>query len=270
MKLRGVARSHGGLLRAKNEDAFFVDDELGMYAVADGMGGAARGEVASRMVIDAVTEYIRRFVETGITDPARYDYYDSDLSPRANTLLQAVHLANRLVFDIAQADSRHRGMGATLATLMLDEDDALIAHVGDSRVYLFRAGRFAQLTADHRLTHDLKRRGLQDTPSVAAAGLENVLTRAMGSRGQVSPELRRIPLEDDDLFLICSDGLSDMVREDMIGEVLAMNRSVPQKANDLIELALANGGRDNVTVILVAVEHGRRLKSLLNMITKSN
>ena len=102
------------------------------------------------------------------------------------------------------------------------------------------------------------------------AGMENVLTRAMGHRGQVLPELRRIPLEEEDLFLICSDGLSDMVQEGMIGEVLAMNRSAPQKASDLVELALANGGRDNVTVVLVTAEHGHRLKSLLNKITKSN
>ena len=111
MRLKGAARTHQGLHRAKNEDAFHVSDELGLFAVADGMGGAARGEVASRMVIEAITDYIRRFVEEAITDPERYDYYDSNISPRANTLLQAIHLANRLVYDIAQADSRHRRHG---------------------------------------------------------------------------------------------------------------------------------------------------------------
>ena len=268
-KLVGSARTDKGLKRENNEDSFLADDSLGLYLIADGMGGAAGGELASRLVTEAVGDYVRRYMEKPIFMSERYDFFDSRLSDRANTLMQAIYLANSLVFDAAQQEAGHKGMGSTLAAIMVDGENAFIVHVGDSRVYLSRSGRFVRLTVDHRLSDDPKMRGVIDPDATIMNDMGNILTRAMGIRDFVEPDFTSLPLVEGDLFLICSDGLSDMVEDEVITKVLAMDRSLDQKAKDLINLALAGGGRDNITLILVSAG-ATGLKGLLNKITKGN
>ncbi|MFH1139308.1 MAG: protein phosphatase 2C domain-containing protein [Pseudomonadota bacterium] len=262
-KLVGAGQSHVGLRRSNNEDSYFFDDELGLYLVADGMGGAASGELASRMTADAVAGYVRSFYGKSLGEPGRYDFFDAAMSPRANTLLQGIHLANRLVYDAAHKNDRNSGMGSTLAVVFRDDDHVLAVNVGDSRVFLSRQGKFEQLTADHRLADDPKYRGLVNPEATIMSQMGHTLTRAMGVRREVDPDVQRLPLREGDLFLLCSDGLSDMVEPDMIAEVLSLDRSLESKARDLIELALAGGGRDNVTAVLAQSEAKSRLKSLL-------
>lgn len=269
-KLPAAARTNVGLKRSNNEDAYFLDEDLGLFLVADGMGGAASGEVASEMVSKAIADYVRRYVEEDIEFGDRYGFYDARLTTRANTLMQAIHLANSLVYDAAHHEKQHKGMGATLAALMTDEDHVLVVNVGDSRIYRCRDARLDRLTVDHRMTDDPKMRGVFEQGASIVNEMGNVLTRAMGVHQVVEPDLTRHPLRSGDSFLICSDGLSDMVEDEMIGRIMAMERSLDQKAKDLVDLALAGGGYDNVTVVLAGYETQGRLKRVLHIITKNN
>ena len=256
--------------RTNNEDAYYLADDIGLYLVADGMGGAARGEVASQMIAEAVGDYVRRYVDMDIGALDRYDFFDPRLSLRANTLMQAIHLANSLVYNSSIKGKDHKGMGSTVAAIMFDGDDLLVANVGDSRVYRSRPFELARLTDDHRLAHDPKMKGIIDPTSTMITNMGNVLTRAMGVSPDVEPDLSSLPYEEGDIFLLASDGLTDMVPDEMIAEVLQLERPLEKKVKDLIQLALANGGTDNVTVVLTEVTIPGRFEKFLNKITKSN
>ena len=141
-KLIGSAASHEGLKRGNNEDAYFIHDGLGLFVVADGMGGAASGEVASRIVVETISDYVRRYGDQPSEAPDRFDFFDKNLSLRANTLVQASLLANAAVYDSAKENDMHSGMGSTLASVMLDGESILVLNVGDSRIFRFRDGTF--------------------------------------------------------------------------------------------------------------------------------
>jgi len=258
------------LKRENNEDSLFLDNALGLYLVADGMGGAASGEVASRLVAETVAGYVKRYVELPLENPTRFDSFNGSLSPRANTLMQGIHQANSLVFTKAKQETRHKGMGSTLAVLMEDEDKILVANVGDSRVFRSRKGQLDQLTVDHRLADDPKFKGMINPEATIMSTMGNTLTRAMGVRERVHPDLHQMSYQEGDVYLLCSDGLSDMVPVEMVAKILPMSSSPDVKAKDLIELALAGGGRDNVTVIVVQVFQEKGLKKLFNRLTSSS
>ncbi|MEW6262112.1 MAG: protein phosphatase 2C domain-containing protein [Thermodesulfobacteriota bacterium] len=264
LKFTSAALSHPGLKRSNNEDCFVADETLGLFLVADGMGGAASGEVASKLASETVSHYFRHYADRDLEASQRFDYHNPDLSPRANTLLQAIFLANSLVHDTARKDERHKGMGSTLAVLMVDNNGILVVHVGDSRVYRSRDGELTRLTVDHRLADDLKLKGMVDPEGTIITRMGNTLTRSIGVRETVEPEVTFTSVMEGDLFLICSDGLSDMVQEEMVGKVLALERPLPKKAQDLIDLALAGGGRDNITAVLVSATAPGRLKSFFS------
>lgn len=264
--MAGVARTDPGLKRKRNEDSFFLDNSLGLYLVADGMGGAASGELASKLVAETVGNYVGHYSKQPLDSPERYDYNEPDLSEKANTLLQGVHLANSLVYEASHREDENQGMGSTVAAVMADGDWTLIVNVGDSRVMRSSRGELYRLTVDHRVLEDPMFRDVVDPGTTIITRMGNVLTRAMGVRQELEPDFYQIPLEEGDIFLICSDGLTDMVSEDVIAKVLAMDRSLAKKADDLIELALAGGGKDNVTVILIETVQPGRLKGLLNRI----
>ncbi|MFH1092322.1 MAG: protein phosphatase 2C domain-containing protein [Pseudomonadota bacterium] len=265
-KLIGVGGSNPGLKRTNNEDSFRLDNALGLYLLADGMGGAASGELASRLTAETVVDYVRRYVERPLEDEERYASFDGQLSSRANTLLQALHLANSLLYQASHQDDQHKGMGSTFSAVMHDNDHVLVTNVGDSRVFRLRAGVMERLTVDHRLLEDPKMKGVINPGATIINSMGNTLTRAMGVRSEVEPDLYRLPLAEGDLFLVCSDGLSDMVQEEMIASVLQMERNGEQKVKDLIDLALAGGGRDNITVVICETQSPGRLKGLLSRI----
>jgi protein phosphatase len=269
VKLVGAGRTDVGLKRSNNEDSWFLDNDLGLYIVADGMGGAASGELASKMVVETIADYVRHYVRQAREDDQRFDYHDRKLSDRANTLMQAIHLANRLVFNAAHNHDAHQGMGSTLAALMCDEGDVLVANVGDSRIFRSRGPQFVRLTVDHRLADDPKMKGVIDPTATFMETMGHTLTRAMGVAEVVDADLTRLPVEEGDLYLLCSDGLTDMVNEDMIAKVLAMDRALEQKATDLVDLALAGGGVDNVTALLVGAGPSGLLKGLFSKFTRS-
>ena len=269
-KLAGAARTDVGLKRETNEDAHLCDDALGLYLLADGMGGHAAGDVASRMVVQTVSDYIRHFLDKPADAPDRLQMRDETLSDRANTVLQAIQLANQVVHQAAENKKAYRGMGSTVVLLLADGEDLLLAHVGDSRAYRCRGGRLERLTVDHRLAEDPQFKGvIENYESTMIARIGHTLTRAMGVHPQVAPDIQRLEVLPGDLFLVCSDGLYDMVSAEMIEKVLAAEEDLAAKSGQLVDLALAGGGKDNVTVILVqATGRGQRLKKLLNRFSK--
>ncbi len=252
MRLSHGGSSHVGRKRAHNEDAFLLLPEERLWCVADGMGGHASGEVASKLAVEEMAEFFRT---TGADDDATWPYpLDPSLGYDENRLLTAVRVANLRIHERAGADERLHGMGTTLvaASFPAEADMLLVAHVGDSRAYLLRGGTLRQLTEDHSLLNDV-RRSRQLTPEeIEAFPHKNVIVRALGMDPDVEVDLVREPLEPGDLVLLCSDGLTGMVPDPRIAEILRGARAEPRRAaQELIDAANAAGGADNVTCVLV-------------------
>lgn len=178
--------------------------------------------------------------------------------------MQGIHLANRLVHHTAKTNPEYHGMGSTLAVIMTDDPGLWLVNVGDSRILRMRDHQLKRLTVDHRVSDDPKLKGIINSEASIMSNLGTTLTRAMGIRDQVDPDVHQATIHDQDLFLICSDGLTDTVEEDQIERILSLERSIDRRARDLIDLALANGGHDNVTVILAEAHTRRKLKGLLS------
>jgi serine/threonine protein phosphatase PrpC len=243
-----AAATHVGR-RTNNEDAFCVEPELGLYAVADGMGGYEGGEVASKLTVEALVSFFRR--EAGDAECTWPFGMDRALSVEENRLRVAVRLAH------AEVASRKSGllaqMGSTVAALTVGEREAVIAHVGDSRVYRLRGGALVQLTRDHSLMAEMQAAGAH-VPPREECSYANVITRALGMEGAPGPDLRREPLEPDDVYLLCTDGLTERLGEPCIAELLALPTAEACRA--LVEGAYGAGGRDNITCVVIRVVRG--------------
>ncbi len=254
MRLGFAGLSHVGLQRSVNEDAFLLLPEEGLFAVADGMGGHASGEVASRIAVEEMAEFFRL---TGRDPDATWPFAEErGRTPEENRLLAAVKLANQRIWERAQTEGRLHGMGTTLvglsASLAPGPRRAVVAHVGDSRAYLLRGGALAQLTRDHSLLEDLKRVQPLTDEEIRAFPHKNVIVRALGMHERVEVDLLQLALEEGDLLLLCCDGLSGQVPERRIAELLrAGRRDLPRAAASLVDAANAAGGNDNVTCVLV-------------------
>lgn len=245
MKPAAFGLSDVGRCRETNEDHYSCDASLGLFTVADGMGGHAAGEVASRLAVEAVVESFRRQAPT---DPG----LDPDRAPQE--LRSAVSEANRRIVESIQSNSERRGMGTTLVILLVLEDRAFIGHVGDSRAYLLRDGRLRRLTADHSWVYDQVRAGLLSDSDAHRHPLRNIVTRALGSSPQVTTDVAEEPVRAGDVFLLCSDGLTSMLQDDEIETSLSRNGNDPESAcRKLIEAANSRGGEDNTTVVVVSM-----------------
>jgi protein phosphatase len=227
-----------------------VFDDLSLYVVADGMGGHAAGEVASLMAVQTVRD---AFLEAGAdTQPSGREY------DPARRLVWAIEQANQRIYTAGLENQDLAGMGTTVAAVWAHHDAAYIAHVGDSRVYRSRGGTLDQVTADHSLINDYLSRGIMTPDEAAAHPMKHVLIRALGTAPTVSVDVQRLVMEPGDLFLLCSDGLSNVVP---VGELAAMlskpdSPELGAQCQALIETANRHGGLDNITVVLVlAGEH---------------
>lgn len=225
-----------GLRRAKNEDSCAVVPNRGLLAVADGMGGAAGGEVASRIFTDTT-------VETFSGVPAT--------EQEATVWVQdAFRLANEKIRGHASGNPHCKDMGCTAEVLAFHGEGFVIGHVGDSRSYLFRRGQLRQLTRDHSLVQEQVEQGLLSIEQAKSHSLRNVILRAVGVSDMLAVDLVRGKCLAGDIFLLCSDGLHDMVGDELIRDILALQEGVPAKAAKLIEAARSAGGYDNITVVL--------------------
>lgn len=246
----GFGLTHVGRKRKSNQDAFLVDNELGLYVVADGMGGHAAGEVASQEAVEAVYNIIK----PGLRDlkPLR-DPLSEDAARQACRLVEAaVQGATYMVYSIAEQDRRKSGMGTTISALVVSGDYAVVGQVGDSRVYRIIGGEAEQLTEDHTLIAWQLKQGLITPQEASVSPHRNVITRAVGSRDYVEVDTRIVGITKGDRFLLCSDGLHGYLRmEDIMPIVDTGGETAVQQ---FIDLANQRGGRDNITAILVELD----------------
>lgn len=238
MTAKAAALTSTGRVRSSNEDAFGYETEHGIYVVCDGMGGAAGGEIASRIAVDTV---LGRMTAQNGTETA------------GERLHEAIAEANRAVLGRAENDTGLAGMGTTLVALLLKDGPALIAHAGDSRCYLFRKGKLLRETHDHSLVDEQVRLGTMTQEDAERSPFRSVITRAIGTQRSVTEDQLEVEVEKGDVFLLCTDGLTREVNETRIAEILGGEDDLEGKARQLIEAANEAGGRDNVTCLMVEV-----------------
>lgn len=240
-----------GCVRTNNEDNFGYDRRVGIYVVCDGMGGQAAGEVASRLAVETIMDYFQKGAQTGSfpkIGPQSREY-----SKRANALASAIHAANKKIYQAASADVDQAGMGSTVVAAVVEGNFLSIAHVGDSRIYLIRGGAIQQLTHDHSLVMEQVRRGLISEAEAEESDMQNIIIRALGSEETVEPDLDDLVLHPDDLLLLASDGLTRMVKDDRLLEIISVSKSLQLACQGLIAAAREAGGDDNITCLLVRV-----------------
>ncbi len=239
-----------GRRRPHNEDSFLCDDQLGLYVVCDGVGGNAKGEVASAESVDLVQSWVRRWKATLDGYAAERTEENANLVRRL--LESAVQSACYMVFGMGQLDPRQKGMSSTLSSLLVTSGTGFIAQVGDSRVYLARGGKVVQLTEDHTLVNFRLKLGLITPEEAASAPGKNVITRAVGHQDYVEVDTLDIETEPGDRFLLCSDGLHGYLRDGELDDHMEGERE--EVADRLIALANDRGGRDNITVVVCDME----------------
>ncbi|MCX7169866.1 MAG: Stp1/IreP family PP2C-type Ser/Thr phosphatase [Proteobacteria bacterium] len=246
-----VSRSDAGMVRSHNEDAIYLNPALGLAILADGMGGYNAGEVASGMVTTLLgSELEKAFVQQ---EPL---LLDGDGKRRAHQLLETeIARANHAVYQAAQSQPQYAGMGTTLVMALFYDNNMTVAHIGDSRLYRLRGEEFMQITRDHSLLQEQIDSGMLTVEQARHSQNKNLVTRAVGVDPSVEPEIRDYPTLPGDIYLFCSDGLNDMVEDEEIGttvQMLAANLELA--ATQLVQMANDNGGRDNVSVILVRIK----------------
>ena len=250
-KFAAVELSDTGRVRDHNEDAIGCVKDIGLWVLADGMGGYNAGEVASgiavKTVIDLVEEACKREDRADIETGTGY-------MRQTIVLRDAIHRANKIINQTAQSQPQCEGMGTTLVACLFFDNRLSIAHVGDSRLYRMRDNRFEQITMDHSLLQELVDRGFYSQEEASRSTNRNYVTRALGVESGVEVEVQEIDIEKGDYILMCSDGLPDMVEdEDIHLTISTFNNNIDTIGQQLIKLANDNGGRDNVSVVLVHV-----------------
>jgi len=251
LRIEAGARTDLGRVRKNNEDCYEVQPTLNLYVLSDGMGGEAHGEVASALAVQTIMTHIQQ-AENSHSTPT-FGEPQPDVSERTNRLASAIHLANRKVFEMASANAGHKGMGATIVAAWIEGQKLSLAHVGDSRAYLLRAGSLDQLTADHSLVAEKVRIGILTPQEADASELQSVLTRAVGTKEDVDVDADEQMLLVGDSLLLCSDGLSRMVTDPEIASTLLTSTSAQNAADRLVDLANENGGVDNISVIVLRI-----------------
>jgi protein phosphatase len=239
-----------GKKRQLNEDDLFLDDALGLYLVADGMGGHRAGEIASKLVVETISNYVKDSKETGNNDRAMD--YDETLSLEANRLLSGIQLSNKVVHEAALGNNSYRGMGSTVSAVYFTDDTLIAANVGDSPIYLIRDDNIKLLSMPHTV---LAEQAALNPENAERLGVEfrHVLTRAMGTEESVDADLFEIQCFKNDTLVISTDGLSDKASPEEILE-LVKNNKLKTACQRLVELANDRGGDDNVTAIVLKVK----------------
>lgn len=236
MRLRVGARTHVGRVRQLNEDVYLLRAQQGLFVVCDGIGGSPSGELASQVASDTILARLAEADADVPAAPAQGRY-----RPRTSLLAEAVRHSNERVYDRARKDRRHRGMGTTVVSAWVAENVASIAHVGDSRAYLWYGDRLVALTCDHSLA------------SANVNDEESALVRALGREPDVDVDLTEVPVRRGDYLVLCSDGLTRMVPEAALARVIRELRDPQRICDRLVDLANRNGGVDNITVVVVEV-----------------
>jgi PPM family protein phosphatase len=254
LEVKASGLSDVGLQREGNEDAFSIQSSLGLYIVADGMGGHLAGEVASRVAVDVVVQSFRKWSEANTPEDELFGLPETALSTAGNYVLSSIRLANRVVYEMATQYEEYSGMGTTIGALLVTPDLIVAANVGDSRVYMVRDGGIERMSRDHTIVSEHIEMGVMTEEEAAQSSLRHILTRNLGSAEHVDAEVFEIVPSGKDRFILCTDGLTDLADD---GEILGLakeERDPAQLCKKLIDLALGRGGHDNTTVVSVFVE----------------
>lgn len=235
MKFLSFGKSSIGMKRTHNEDAFYRNDGYGLYIVADGMGGHKAGEVASNMAVDSIKNYMLNLKAID-----------------EHSLVDGIYVANNLIFKAAAANAQYNGMGTTIVSLYMEGKTAFLCHVGDSRAYLLRGAKLEKLTEDHTYVNEQFKIGLITEKQMETHSMRNVLTRSLGFSEQLKVESQRLDTHAGDRYILCSDGLTHMVQDDVIAG-LAGIPDVVHAVSTMIDVANTNGGDDNITVLIIDV-----------------
>jgi PPM family protein phosphatase len=248
MRIEVAGNTHVGMKRNHNEDSYLLLPDEALFCVADGMGGHSSGEIASKIAVEEMAEF---FKMTSRDQDATWPYkMDKTRNYDENRLATGIKLANVRIFEKASTEQKYKGMGTTIVTVHFANNLAYIAHVGDSRVYYCREGALKQLTEDHSLLNDYLKAKKLSPEEIDAFPHKNVIVRALGMKDTVQVDVARVDPQDGDTFLLCSDGLSGMVPDPLIGEILGKPIELEAACGQLIDAANANGGNDNVTCVL--------------------
>lgn len=253
-----------GQKRKGNEDSLFLDDSLGLYVVADGMGGHLAGEVASKMVVDTMSDYVRRAATTGGSEELAMQ--EPSFSIAANRLLSSVCLANQVVYEVSNQKKEYRGMGSTVSGIYLTDDTFVAINVGDSPIYMIHDHQIEEISVPHTVLDEQMALD-PDAANKMDSKFEHMLTRAMGVSADVEPSISEIQCFPGDILVAGSDGLTNKVNESEILKVVTENKA--DKACDiLVEMANDRGGEDNITVIVLKIKAVKRGNGILSMILR--
>jgi protein phosphatase len=247
-----ASATHTGMVRAHNEDSIGTDASIGLAVLADGMGGYNAGEVASGIAVALITKETRETV-------LRIPPYEPDAEtgePMANRILRnVITRANSSIYQAANSQPQYAGMGTTLVVALLCDNHISVAHIGDSRLYRMRGGQLEQLTRDHSLLQEQIDSGMITKEMARRSQNKNLVTRAVGIEPDVEADVNNFEAAEGDMFLLCSDGLNDMVEDEDIHLTLStLSANLPLAASQLVQMANDNGGRDNISVILIRVK----------------
>lgn len=241
-----TGRTDPGMVREHNEDCFLIVPESGFALLADGMGGHLAGEVASAMAVDQITHHLLNAFRDPSSSPAANDSFES------GTLVNAIKLANSAIHDASMKSPEQAGMGTTIVAVAFHDNRLTVAHVGDSRLYRFRGDVLRQITEDHSMVQELLRRGLITAEEARTSANRNLVTRALGVDPIVEVDVREEPFEDGDLYLLCSDGLNDVLTDDEMASILAdSGQDLEGATQRMIEEVNRRGGPDNVSIVLI-------------------
>jgi PPM family protein phosphatase len=252
LKVVSAGLTDVGRKRNHNEDSFLIDEELQLYVVADGMGGHAGGGTASRIAVETIDKELRRARESRDNPFISTSNLQDALIPEA--LRTAVEKACLAIYTAAQEDSRLSGMGTTVISLVVKDDQAFFAHVGDSRAYLIRGELIQQISEDHSLVNEQIKAGMITPEEAKHSRYKNIITRSVGFEEEVQVDVMGVISEPGDVFLLCSDGLANMLEDKEIHELVLQTQQFPDVPQKLIDLANERGGDDNITVIVVQVQ----------------
>lgn len=243
MNFTASGKTDMGKVRANNEDSYYVDDKLRLLVVADGMGGHASGETASNLAVKVIKDYFqgpRKIV--GDYNPA--------YSEAANQLNSSIRLANQAVYEAAQSSPQLKGMGTTIVSVWLNGNKLSIAHIGDSRAYLIRSGNIDQLTDDHSMVNEQVKRNMITKEEADQSEIKNILTKALGISAETEADVSELTMFGDDILLLCTDGLSNMINDTDIADIIFRSHGPDDACNALIATANENGGKDNITAAI--------------------
>ena len=251
MQVKSSGISDVGLKREGNEDSFSVEDSLGLYIVADGMGGHLAGEVASQISVEMINKSFRKWVEEEATEEEIFGKPDLSLSREGNYILGGIRLANKVIYELALEEKQYHGMGTTVVVLLVTPSLIIAANVGDSRIYLIRDGELERLSKDHSIVAEQVEMGMMTEEEAEASPMKHILTRNLGSSENVEPDIFEIEPSNNDCFVLCSDGLTDLVNDDEILEMTQNEDNPEALCGMFVNKVLKRGAHDNTTIISI-------------------